>query len=627
MTGAENSTYGPEKYVVEYEYDNAGRLTRKVIRDNPVDDDTVRFDARYGYDGRGNLIHEKVLQYSPSNDRMIVTHERETEYDLGRNPTTVKYFDSYGLAFTETRSYARGYQLTDFSTQVASGRTSGVNRVGINTSGSYTYDTNNNLIGTKQLDAYLPAQSNRRIAYRENWTFTYDRKNRMKSQTHERAAGVRENLWWDGTGRVWQRWNDDSVSGDWEPELTRYVYDGSQLAQEHHWIVFNYEGTWVYSYGYITRDYLYEPGGLRQRESSDGQNFTDRYLFTDSGSISARADRSSSTTITRTMRLASGDRLPDTLLGPGATAENWSNLSHLASRSSIIRDFGGGTSDEMKGFDALQQVGDRHYLTGLGRWVNRMGNNSYLGPTGSGTRFGQAGPSGGSITNGNIRTTKVPTMKSIFSPYDEAANAPVKVDDPDLACDCYDRDTDEYRECCCLLMYCCKSINPTSMGSIPCVEPGIPYCQCGDAAHHLPDYGFIDFVGALAQYECFIRPPLAVWCDKCNCPDAFNNASDSVTDYLNNNPDLFTYNDGESDFTCYYFDCVEAGCCYYQHWWGWYDPDLDIPPYATDSQIGCHNIHIFDFPEHTGDLWIFDNFRPPCNPPSADTVGFVYECP
>jgi hypothetical protein len=84
------------------------------------------------------------------------------------------------------------------------------------------------------------------------------------------------------------------------------------------------------------------------------------------------------------MRLASGDRLPDTLLGLGTSTDNWSNLSNLASRNSIIRDFGGGTSDEMKGFDALQQVGDRHYLTGLGRWVSRSGNNPYdvIGPAG-----------------------------------------------------------------------------------------------------------------------------------------------------------------------------------------------------------------------------------------------------
>jgi hypothetical protein len=38
QSGAEWSTYGPEKYVVEYEYDSIGRVARKVVRDTPSDD-------------------------------------------------------------------------------------------------------------------------------------------------------------------------------------------------------------------------------------------------------------------------------------------------------------------------------------------------------------------------------------------------------------------------------------------------------------------------------------------------------------------------------------------------------------------------------------------------------------
>jgi hypothetical protein len=44
QSGAEWSTYGPEKYVVEYEYDSVGRVARKVVRDTPSDDDSTRFD-------------------------------------------------------------------------------------------------------------------------------------------------------------------------------------------------------------------------------------------------------------------------------------------------------------------------------------------------------------------------------------------------------------------------------------------------------------------------------------------------------------------------------------------------------------------------------------------------------
>jgi len=163
-----------------------------------------------------------------------------------------------------------------------------------------------------------------------------------------------------------------------ESDLTRYVFDGSSLAQEHKWFASENEDEWSYAYGYITRDYLRNLSGVRQRESADGQNFVDRHLFEDSGSISARTDRASTTSIARTMRLLSGERLPDAVLSSGVTAENWSNLSHLASADSMVESFGGGTIDETKGFDGLQQVGDRHYLSGVGRFISPKGNNPWI---------------------------------------------------------------------------------------------------------------------------------------------------------------------------------------------------------------------------------------------------------
>jgi hypothetical protein len=56
QTAAEWSTYGPEKYVVEYEYDSVGRVARKVVRDTPSDDDSTRFEVDYTYDGRGQYV-------------------------------------------------------------------------------------------------------------------------------------------------------------------------------------------------------------------------------------------------------------------------------------------------------------------------------------------------------------------------------------------------------------------------------------------------------------------------------------------------------------------------------------------------------------------------------------------
>ena len=123
---------------------------------------------------------------------MLVTQEIHTKYDLGRNPTEIKYHDAFGWALTETRSYARGYQLTGFSTSARADIT-------VDTSGSYTYDTNNNMRTTKSLDVnFMTAGSgNVRLVYRAEWTFTFDRKNRLKSFTNEGASNVRTNLWYD----------------------------------------------------------------------------------------------------------------------------------------------------------------------------------------------------------------------------------------------------------------------------------------------------------------------------------------------------------------------------------------------------------------------------------------------
>jgi len=43
------------------------------------------------------------------------------------------------------------------------------------------------------------------------WSFTFDRKNRLKSYTHTDASNVRRNLWYDGKGRVWQAVGNPSI--------------------------------------------------------------------------------------------------------------------------------------------------------------------------------------------------------------------------------------------------------------------------------------------------------------------------------------------------------------------------------------------------------------------------------
>ena len=240
---------------------------------------------------------------------------------------------------------------------------------------------------TDSLDIYFvaPGDLNIRLVYRAAWTFTFDRKNRLKSHTNTNTSNARTNLWYDAMGRVWQRWNDDTVTGSWDTTLARYVNDGQTLAQEHLFTVSRQDSTWVYTYGKLTRDYLRHPGGIRQRErTGSSPNFTDtdRFLLLEAGNVAARADRGSSVTVTRTMRLASGDRLPENpAQSPELTTSSFSNLSNLLGlRASLVDSFGGGATvgSPTEGFDALMEMDGRHYLAGVERYLNRRGNHPFV---------------------------------------------------------------------------------------------------------------------------------------------------------------------------------------------------------------------------------------------------------
>jgi len=285
-----------------------------------------------------------------------VMQDKRTTYDLGGNPVEIKFYDNDGWAYTETRTYARGYQLTDFST-------SEDGDVTITTAGSYTYDTNNNLTGTKKFDA---SRSASQLSYRAQWSFTFDRKNRLKTYENISAGdNTQGNLWYDGKGRVWQRWNDDSSSGEWEGSLKRFVYDGNTLVQEHTVDAVAPGEEWEYTYVDINRDYLRHPAGLRQREGTAASN-TDYFLQTDEAALEYKIERDpTSATADRTERSASLDQI--------AGGSFTSDLSNLATSADYIEMYG----DSTNGFDSLVQKGERVYMSGLGRFGSMRGNNPF----------------------------------------------------------------------------------------------------------------------------------------------------------------------------------------------------------------------------------------------------------
>ncbi len=323
----------------------------------------VLFEGDYEYDGMGRLLIERIWQYDKTAKRMLITRETRTTFDLMGNPTEIKYYDVDGFAFTEQRTYARGGQLTGFTIPSTAAD------VTVNTAGSYSYNTNNDMTGTKKLDAYRTISgTNYKIVFRAQWTFAFDRKNRLKTHTYPSGLNVRGNIWYDGIGRVWQRWNDDSVTGDWDADLKRFVYDGNALAQEHKFTASG-NGSWTYSYGRCDIDYLRKPDGIRQKVNNGVGGWDEHFLFNDGADVASRAPSGSSTTITRTLRTASGDRLNDNpRMSAGLGSGSFSNISNLAKPNSYIESYGGGTElgTSSLGFDALVQSGPVHQLPALG---------------------------------------------------------------------------------------------------------------------------------------------------------------------------------------------------------------------------------------------------------------------
>ena len=178
-------------------------------------------------------------------------------------------------------------------------------------------------------------------------------KNSLKSGSLSAADNTQGNLWYDGKGRVWQRWNYDTNIEEWSESLKRFVYDGNALVQEHSWTATVAFEEWQYTYVDINRDYLRHPAGLRQREGTAASN-TDYFLQTDEAALEYKIERDpTSATADRTERSASLDQI--------AGGSFTSGLSNLATSGDYIEMYG----DASTGFDAVVQGRKEHYLAGI----------------------------------------------------------------------------------------------------------------------------------------------------------------------------------------------------------------------------------------------------------------------
>jgi hypothetical protein len=210
-------------------------------------------------------------------------------------------------------------------------------------------------------------RSGAQLDYRGEWTFAYDRKKRLITHTNTKAGGIRGNIWYDGLGRVWQRWNYDTGLSAWASTLIRNVYDGSSLVQEHTFSAVR-NGTWTYTYSDISRDYLRTPSAVRQREGGVS-SYVDHFLHANQASLEFKIKRNDAmATVARTDRSASLNQFS------GAT---FGDISHLAAGAAYIESYGGGTTGSSGGFDPLTDEAGRPFIAGLSRFGCRKGNNPY----------------------------------------------------------------------------------------------------------------------------------------------------------------------------------------------------------------------------------------------------------
>ena len=56
-SSATDTTYGPERYVIQFFHDDVGRLVRKVVRDNSKQDTiSTRYETKYEFDSLGTSL-------------------------------------------------------------------------------------------------------------------------------------------------------------------------------------------------------------------------------------------------------------------------------------------------------------------------------------------------------------------------------------------------------------------------------------------------------------------------------------------------------------------------------------------------------------------------------------------
>jgi hypothetical protein len=197
------------------------------------------------------------------------------------------------------------------------------------------------------------------------------------------------------------------------------------------------------------------------------KSYTDYFLLTDMGTISGRFTRGSSLSLEKAQREIAGDRQARySVAGGPPTTGDFTDVSNFGFASTYIESFGGTKEGDSQFFDALNQIGDRHLLVGIDRWLSLRGNNTQAGGMGS-----VGGPSAETPPGADIMPTQPPEKGKLAGgpePVIEGTECP--------AC-CFDffvpNCVSEFGEITrqCWHIWCCRCADWSTVGVYPCDDP------------------------------------------------------------------------------------------------------------------------------------------------------------
>ena len=320
-------------YCMQYDYDTNGRKIRQVIKTGENDPDTLaHYVTTLNYDSPDMLVEEKYLRWDGDNDEWMVMYWARYKYDTAGNMVerdVEQIVNGDTKVYSDLMTYSRGYQLTQIIRTIP----------GEMDIDPFTYDENGNL-------TTLPGLYFEDEFYRmTTMEFQYDKKNRLIKYRFG-GEGYWNEIKYDALGRVRER-----LSADETPITKKFYSDGRQSIQQ------------LNDSNDAEFDYLRGPTVLDRQwdETNDTRRF---YIKDNLGTVWAMVNPSD-LSVKRYNYNAWGEHLDASDPNFPDYDDDPNLMRYIGCR---VEAFGTGTTSQR---DAIYHLDHRHYLPGLGRFLQR----------------------------------------------------------------------------------------------------------------------------------------------------------------------------------------------------------------------------------------------------------------